>query len=224
MRRLEYGISFEEVRYMVKVEGIYKDLERIGQEILLDERGFELVLGNGKKEKFFERINEDIDFSLFLHHVEWVKRRALRSYSFINLCPSTLVKYAEDICNSITGKIVIEIREDYVEDKDFEVIVEIRRCCRFLLSLDDFGRKSSNLDRVLMLKPNFIKIDVSLFKNATELFSFTSFLERYARGIIMIAEKVETAEMLKKVRSAGIRFWQGWYEKQLYTSSILSLA
>ena len=200
---------------MVKVEGVYRDFERVGQEVLLDEKGFELLAGDGKKEKLFEGLDEDIDFSLFLHHVNFVREKGFSGYTFVNLKPSTLIKYSREIMKVIRGKVVVEIREDHVGDRELEEIKRMRENFPFLLSLDDFGKKSSNLDRVLHLKPNFIKVDVSLFESRLDFLNFVNFLSSYSGGAVLIAERVETKEQFKMVRSAGIRFWQGWFEREL---------
>ncbi len=200
---------------MVKVEGIYRGLERVGQEVLLDEKGFEIIVGNGRKEKFFDRLDEDIDFSLFLHHVNWVYENGIGGYSFVNLKPSTLVKYGGEIIRAIKGKIVIEVREDHMGDKEIEEVVRIRSNFPFLLSIDDFGRRSSNLDRIALLEPNFVKVDMTLFRDAKELVYFTSFLRSYSVRSVLIAEKVEDEKVYRMARGAGIELWQGYYERDL---------
>ena len=200
---------------MVKVEGIYKGLEKIGQEVLLDGKGFELIFGSGKKEKFFESIDEDIDFSLFMHHVNWIQTNRLSGYSFVNLKPSTLIKYSREILRVIKGKIVVEMREDHMDNRELERIIRIRSDFPFLLSLDDFGRKSSNLDRIAHLNPNFVKIDLSLFSSGRDLVYFVNFLRSYSRSSVLIAEKVENERHYRMIKGAGIKLWQGFYEKSL---------
>ena len=59
---------------MIKIEGIYKGKEKIGRELLLDEQVFDVILGNGKKTRFFDTIDEDIDLSLFAFHANFVRK------------------------------------------------------------------------------------------------------------------------------------------------------
>jgi len=204
---------------MVKVEGIYRGGERIGQELLLNERGFELIVGNGNKNKFFDSIDEDIDFSLFLHHIRWAREMNLRGFIFVNIKPTTLIKYRKEIREIVKGKVVIELREDFVRGELFGEIVNFRKEFPFLLSLDDFGRGSSNLDRVAMLLPNFIKLDMSLVKSVKDLANLVHFLRNFAKGSLFIAEKVEDEKVYRTARSVGIELWQGWYERKLFGSS-----
>lgn len=200
---------------MVKVEGIYRGFERVGQEVLLNERGFEVIIGNGRKEKFFERLDEEIDFSLFLHHVKWIRENRIGGYSFVNIKPSTLLRYREEITLAIDGKIVVEVREDHMSDEEIKELVKFRGNFPFLLSIDDFGRRSSNLDRIAFLKPNFVKVDMTLFRSPKEVIHFVSFLRNYSERSVLIAEKVESEEVFRAVKGAGIDLWQGWYEKKI---------
>ena len=199
---------------MVKVEGIYRDTEKIGQEVLTDEKRFEVFMKNGNKDRFFRSIDEDIDFSLFIHHVNWARSSRMRGYFFINIKPSTLVKYSKEIVHILDGKIVVEIREDFLTDEEVEVIKNLRRDFPFLLSIDDMGRGASNLDRIKELLPNFIKIDIKIIESVSQLTFFVSFLREFAPQSILIAEKVETEKDYRMVKGAGIELWQGWYERE----------
>ena len=197
---------------MVKVEGIYKGFRRIGQEALLDEKGLELLFSNGSKERFFDKIDEEIDLAVFLHHVNWAHTHNLQGYTFVNIKPSTLIKHHEDIMANLKGKIVLELREDFITDKDLLRLKEIREEYKFLLSLDDVGKGASNIDRIKALKPNFVKVEVQLFDNAKTLFGFVSLL-RDIHNCHLIAEKVENDKHFRMIRGAGIEMWQGYYEK-----------
>ncbi len=201
---------------MVKIEGIYKGKERIGQELLADEKHFHVLMGNGNKEKFFQSIGEDIDFSLFMHHVKWARESNLGGYFFINVKPSTLVRYVDNIVHILSQKIVIEIREDALEERDIEKIKEIRKDFPFLLSIDDMGRGASNLDRVSELSPNFIKLDMEVIRKTpvSHLTLLVNFLRGFAPQSVLIAEKVETEQEYRMIKGAGIEIWQGWYERK----------
>lgn len=199
----------------MKVEGIYRDREKIGQEVLTDEKRFEVFMKNGNKERFFRSIDEGIDFSLFIHHVNWAKRSRMRGYFFINLKPSTLVKYSREIVHVLDRKIVVEIREDFLTDEEVEIIKRLREDFPFLLSIDDMGKGASNLDRVRELLPNFIKLDIKIIGSVSQLTFFVSFLREFAPRSILIAEKVETEKDYRMIRGVGIKLWQGWYERQL---------
>jgi len=83
-----------------------------------------------------------------------------------------------------------------------------------LLSIDDFGRRSSNIDRLKLLKPNFIKIEVNMFDRIS-LVNLINFISAY-HPCIIIAEKVENEGLLRLARAAGVKYWQGYLERYLY--------
>jgi len=197
-----------------KVEGIYREKDRIGQELLYEDAVVK------DKESFFSKLDEDTDFSIFLNHLNFVKEKELKGYSFINLKPSTLAKYGEDVMKVINSvknsKIVLEIKEDYAERDDLRKIVLLREKYSFLLCLDDFGVGSSNLERVRLLKPNFVKIDLKLFETPKELSSFVRFLRSYSNSVL-IAEKVESKEDYETIIKSGLNLWQGYYCQKLFS-------
>ena len=201
---------------MVKIEGIYKGKERIGQELLLDEKWFHMFFGrNGSKERFFEKLDEEVDFSLFLHYTDWIKKVKPSGFTFINIKPVTLIRFKDRIRNLLEGKVVLEVREDRLSEEEALEIAKIREDFPFLLSVDDFGRGASNLDRVAVLRPNFVKVDISLFSRSKDLVNLVTFLKEYAgKRMVLIAEKVERKEDLRMARGAGIELWQGWYERE----------
>jgi EAL domain-containing protein (putative c-di-GMP-specific phosphodiesterase class I) len=196
---------------MVRVEGIYRGTRRIGQELLCGWADVPEL----HREQFFHAVPEDFDYRCFLTHLDYVKKQNLGGYSFLNIKPQTLLHYREEILGRIDRKIVIELREDWMTQPQLEMLVRIRRNHPFLLSIDDFGTGASNLDRVKALSPNFIKIDVELFRGRRrELVHFVLFIKQFTDAVL-VAEKVETEDDLKAVRSAGIEFWSGYYEKVL---------
>lgn len=192
---------------MMKLEGIYRHSEVAGYEVLFE--SLELPL-NGKKEKFFEKIDEEVDFMIFKKHLE--KTRGIKGLRFLNLKPSTLIKYSEEIVELIDARTVIELREDYASEEEIRKIKEIREKYPFLLSIDDFGKQASNFDRLMILEPNFVKVEINLFDRKT-LWQLVSILKTYP--VKLIAEKVETENQWKMVRSFGFDFWQGYYSQNL---------
>ncbi|MFA5448811.1 MAG: bifunctional diguanylate cyclase/phosphodiesterase [Sphaerochaeta sp.] len=79
--------------------------------------------------------------------------------------------------------------------------------------LDDFGTGYSNLESLLTLPFNFIKLDRSLIANKTndyQLLALTTTLLKQL-GKQMVAEGVETAEQLKIATDHGVTYIQGYY-------------
>ncbi len=196
---------------MVKIEGIYKKTKKIGQELLYAG----LLLPKKYREYIFNAIPEELDFQFFMNHIDYIRKSKLSGYSFVNVKPSTFVKFKDKILENIFGKIVIEIREDFVEDEILKKLAKIREENYFLLSVDDFGTKASNIDRIKFLNPDFVKLDLSVLKgNRKDFFKLIDFLKTFSDAIL-VAEKVETEEDYKLITSCGIEIWSGYYEKKL---------
>lgn len=193
----------------MKIEGIFKNLELIGYEVLFESSDLPLD-GNGAKEKFFENLDEEIDFLIFSEHLKRTEK--LKGIRFVNLKPSTLIKYAGKILEMLDGRTVIELREDYASEEEIKEIEKIRKKFPFLLSIDDFGKQASNFDRILLLKPNFVKIEINFFDRKT-LWYLANLIRTHK--IKLIAEKVETERDFKMIKSFGFDFWQGYFSKKI---------
>jgi diguanylate cyclase (GGDEF)-like protein len=84
------------------------------------------------------------------------------------------------------------------------------------VALDDVGTGFSNMDRILLVKPNIIKIDASLVKNIHNDFYkqgvFKSLVIMANKiGALVIAEGVETEEEAIQVLRLGGHMIQGYY-------------
>jgi diguanylate cyclase (GGDEF)-like protein len=85
----------------------------------------------------------------------------------------------------------------------------------FLLAVDDFGAGFSNVQILVELGPDFVKIDRSLIAGASEHPRKRVFLESMGAlgrriNCSVIGEGVETPEDLATLRACGIPFAQGW--------------
>lgn len=112
--------------------------------------------------------------------------------------------------------VVIEVCEEKV--KNFEGLVQFIRNYKsygFLIALDDFGTKHSNIERVLFLEPDFLKIARLLLDSADKVLTKKKLLE----GIYIFLERLEipgilegleTYEELNILRNIGFRYAQGF--------------
>ena len=118
---------------------------------------------------------------------------------------------SEQICFEITETVA---DRDYKQAIDFMKILKNQLGC--LLSLDDIGIGSSNLANLSKFDVDFFKIDGSFIKDVlvdrySELVVnfITSAAKLYGRKTI--AEYVENAQQLDKLRSLGVDFAQGYF-------------
>ena len=183
---------------------LFKKAERKGLKIELDRISRYLAFMT-----FKEIFNSNLDLYLFFNF----------DASIIDECESItwyiyrLVKHWE----LNPSKIVIEVTETKV--KKFEALknfVNTYRELGFLIALDDVGIDYSNLNRIVELKPDFIKIDRILIdglakdKYKCKLIKALADLSKQI-GSFSLAEGIETEEDLLKTLELGIDFHQGFF-------------
>jgi diguanylate cyclase (GGDEF)-like protein len=113
--------------------------------------------------------------------------------------------------------VILEITEhgdvDHLAGTD-ELLARLReRGCT--IAIDDWGRGHSNLDRMLRMRPELIKLDMSLVHGIgspyhRELVSaITSWSEQV--GAVVCAEGIETPEQRDELLRLGVHLGQGYY-------------
>lgn len=111
--------------------------------------------------------------------------------------------------------IILEILEDSCLDEDMiETIIDIKSMW-YKLAIDDFWVWCSNFERIIKIKPDYIKIDWSFIKNintSKESLAIVSNTMNLAHviGAEVIAEFVENWEIQKTINALWIEFSQ-WY-------------
>lgn len=144
---------------------------------------------------------------------------------FINIDPSILDKAVGStfLLNQVYAhnidprNIVIEINETKIQGNlILKRFTDTYRKYGFLIALDDVGTGASNLDRILLVKPDIIKIDMSLVRNIdTDYYKQGMFksLVKLANetGALVIAEGVETLEEAITALKLGVHMMQGYY-------------
>ena len=112
--------------------------------------------------------------------------------------------------------VVLEILESEMDDRHILKFVEITRRAGFNIALDDFGVKHSNLDRLVKLNPNIVKVDREILKyvkvDGKRKIIVTALHETLNRlGIFTLAEGVDNEEDALLLFSIGISIYQGFY-------------
>lgn len=138
----------------------------------------------------------------------------------INISPAVLIE--NDVSDIITGidprRIVVELTE-HAPIADYTPVVravEALRSKGVSIAIDDAGAGYSSLRHVLAIRPDLIKLDVSLTRNihldsmkeamASALVAFSE-----KTGCRIVAEGVETEAELHKLRELGIHKGQGYF-------------
>ena len=112
-------------------------------------------------------------------------------------------------------RIIIEITEDHADLQKLKEIAKRYRKQGLRVALDDFGAGSSQLQRVMAIYPDIIKIDMRLFKKATKggiAGEVVHMMTRLGKrtGCQIICEGVETDEEFLFGLSCGAQFMQGY--------------
>ena len=134
-----------------------------------------------------------------------VSERAMRSRRFWEALPVDL-----------TG-VVVELHEerDGLDDRTVGLYLDRFRACGARIGLDDLGARPGELDRILALRPDIVKVDRGLVSgcdlNAGQAAVLRMLVEfSVAHGAEVCAEGVETPGELAAVRAAGVTYVQGY--------------
>ncbi|AFG37281.1 EAL domain-containing protein [Spirochaeta africana DSM 8902] len=114
-------------------------------------------------------------------------------------------------------RIAIELVESKVANASLlKAFVQTYRHAGFLIVLDDFGADHSNLDRILLVRPDILKIDRNLIAGIQEdhyrqavVQSIITLAHRI--GSLVLAEGVETLPEVQTCSRLGIDLFQGYY-------------
>ncbi|WP_051228742.1 EAL domain-containing protein [Paludibacterium yongneupense] len=114
-------------------------------------------------------------------------------------------------------RICLEIVEDAVDDpmRLLQAVTRYREL-GFGIALDDFGQGASNLERVWLLEPDYVKLDRRLMRQALMLPSTREPLAKlvailHLHGAQVVAEGIESALQLDIARDCDCDFAQGYF-------------
>lgn len=146
---------------------------------------------------------------------------------FLNIHPRTLVDPSFspgetlkllDRCGLGPSNVVFEITERH-SIRDFTLFhrtLEHYRSQGFQVAVDDVGTGYSGLWTIAELRPDYIKVDMSLIRDIDKnpvkralIETFVAFSEKI--GCRLIAEGIETEQELGALRGLGVHYGQGYY-------------
>jgi len=120
-----------------------------------------------------------------------------------------------DEFNIDRSRIIIEITESKGDLDKLVEIVSVYRRHGLKIAIDDFGAGFSQLERVMAIQPDIIKLDMQLFQNAAKggiASDVVHLISRLAKrtGCRIVCEGVETVEDFHFGLSCGAQFMQGY--------------
>ncbi|MGM0563963.1 MAG: EAL domain-containing protein [Pseudomonadota bacterium] len=166
----------------------------------------------------------DIDRHIRRQALQYFARHPEAGYLTVNISPHWIARLDGDSIPTIEmireagiapERIVIEITETEGKLDDIRRIVEAYRNAGMRVAIDDFGAGASQIDRIIALKPDLIKLDMKLFKNAARggvsadvTLAATAIARRI--GCEIVCEGVESEEELHFSIECGARYIQGF--------------
>jgi EAL domain-containing protein (putative c-di-GMP-specific phosphodiesterase class I) len=120
-----------------------------------------------------------------------------------------------DELNIDRRRIIVEISNAHVDPHKLKQIVQRYRKHGLSVAIGDFGAGSSQLERVIAIQPDIIKIDMRLFKLATKGGIAGDIIHMISRlgkrtGCRIICEGVESDEAFLFSLNCGAQFMQGF--------------
>ncbi|MFI3154694.1 MAG: EAL domain-containing protein [Methylococcaceae bacterium] len=120
-----------------------------------------------------------------------------------------------DEFNIDRSRIIIEITESKGDLDKLVEIADVYRRHGLKIAIDDFGAGFSQLERVMSIQPDIIKLDMQLFQNAAKggiASDIVHLLSRLAKrtGCRIVCEGVETVDDFHFGLSCGAQFMQGY--------------
>lgn len=146
---------------------------------------------------------------------------------FLNTTPSVFAdpRFPDSLRSAVQGarglspdRVVLEITE-LSDEQDFPGLAEQVRRLRglgFDAAIDDAGAGASGLNRIMIIRPAWIKLDRAFVRGIDSDHykqNLVRFFAHFARlsGVSIIAEGIERREELATVIGLGLRYAQGYY-------------
>jgi EAL domain-containing protein (putative c-di-GMP-specific phosphodiesterase class I) len=147
--------------------------------------------------------------------------RRLPEGSFVSLNVSPALAMAIipllDILSEADRAVVLEVTE-HLEIDDYPRLMNALDRVRghAMLAVDDAGAGYAGLRHILELRPQYVKLDISLVRNIDSDPARQAMVTGMAyfaagAGCALIAEGIETAEELASLRRLGVRYGQGYF-------------
>lgn len=115
------------------------------------------------------------------------------------------------------SRVVIEITESVSNLSALKQAIKAYQTFGLAIAIDDFGAGEAHIDRIIELEPDYVKLDIALFKRAVRseglarevVMAMARLAER--TGFDLVIEGVESQPELIFALECGARFVQGFY-------------
>jgi EAL domain-containing protein (putative c-di-GMP-specific phosphodiesterase class I) len=151
--------------------------------------------------------------------VEQAKRLPKGSFVSLNVSPTLAIRLTPllDIVAAVDRAVVLEITE-HAEIDDYSRLMAALNQVRShaMLAVDDAGAGYAGLHHILELRPQYVKLDISLVRNIDSdpaRQAMVTGMARFAEsvGCALIAEGIETENELTTLRLLKVEYGQGYF-------------
>lgn len=164
-------------------------------------------------------LGEALELAVIKHAIKALDRLPAETYLSLNASPATIISGLLDPLASVEQgpRLVLEITE-HASVPDYEALsmaLEPLRKKGVRLAIDDAGAGYSSLHHILALRPDKIKLDMSLTRTVdvdAARRALTTALVFFSRetDCVIIAEGIETESELETLRLLGVPYGQGY--------------
>ena len=166
------------------------------------------------------RLGEEFELVLMTLALGELQRLPNDTYLSVNVSPNTVMSpHLLGLLKGVAGeRLVLELTEhmpveDYVP---LNVALKRLRARGIRIAVDDAGAGFASLNHILLIRPEIVKLDVSLIRDVdTDLArrSLVSGLSQFTDeiGADCVAEGVETDAQARTLRELGVAYGQGWH-------------
>ncbi|MBO9605012.1 MAG: EAL domain-containing protein [Paenibacillaceae bacterium] len=164
------------------------------------------------RERAFAKLAQsDIDCQLFVNlKPSWI----YRVYHETGRLPTLQLLEKHGIA---PHRLVVEVTEEDFSGNLHELkeVLEIYRGQGCTIAIDDVGSGFSSLDRIAMIQPKIMKIDLNILKKSAHHDGYRALLRSFSvvaeqMGASLLVEGVETRKELQMALHAGARYVQGF--------------
>lgn len=167
----------------------------------------------------------DVDRSLRQRAFKCFAQRPEHGFLSINIPPAWIMRLGQrevsptlrmiDEAGLDPARVIVEITESNGELEQLRRLVKQYRRAGIRVAIDDFGAQDSQIDRVIALEPDLIKLDMQLFQRAARghasadiLLAMMALAER--AGCRVVCEGVETDDEFYFGIECGAHLMQGY--------------
>ncbi|GGD96622.1 EAL domain-containing protein [Paenibacillus nasutitermitis] len=115
------------------------------------------------------------------------------------------------------GRVVIEITEESFQDplEQLRTVVDVYRKEGCRIAIDDVGSGFSNMDRIALIQPHILKIDIHMLQQSELHSGYYGVLRSFSTladqiGASLLLEGVESEQDLQRAIEVGARYVQGY--------------